>query len=354
MPSPKFCDLTPSDAAAQVKRMLGHAPSQQAAHTFWRNLTTLGQIQQNQRLEIDSQGVFRLESTALRKLNTLPFRSASRSITELHPAVLAVLYRAQIEAFFPTPQLSKELGSKLPITEYPSSRDGNRRTSISRSIGFVAGKGVVATPQITSDYQFFGDITDKANKVVAQLAQAKAGLANMLTGYRSQSSWFNSKDAQAECVNDLAQQAERPLMPFANSDTGVSIAQCIAFKFNICENPEVQRLWNLDSGARGVIGENAIRDFVRIINNVRSKHIVSQEQASERASRLLWGHHVLRDGWVYHDLDFDLFDDDINDNLPCSRVLEEQVDETQCNVAALKQFSACLQQQKQRIIAFFP
>jgi hypothetical protein len=267
--------------------------------------------------------------------------------------VLAVLYRAQIESFFPTPQLSKELGSKLPITEYPSSRDGNRRSSISRSIGFVAGKGVVATPQ-TNDFQFFGDITDKANKVVAQLAQAKAGLANMLTGYRSQSSWFNSKDAQAECVNDLARQAERPLMPFANSDAGVSIAQCIAFKFNIGENPEVQRLWNLDSGAIGVIGKSAIRDVVRIINSVRSKLIVSQEQASERASRLLWGHHVLRDGWVYHDLDFDLFDDDINDNWACSRVLEEQVDETQCNVAALKQFNACLEQQKQRIIAFFP
>ena len=148
MPTPKFCDLTPSDAAAQVKRMLGHAPSQQAAHTFWSNLTTLGQIQQNQRLEIDPQGVFRLESTSSRKLNTLsPFRSASRSITELHPFVLAVLYRAQIESSCPTPQLSKELGSRLAITEnQPYSRDSNRRSSISQSVGFIAREGVVATP----------------------------------------------------------------------------------------------------------------------------------------------------------------------------------------------------------------
>ncbi len=114
MPSPKFCDLTPSDAALQVKRILGHAPSQQAAHTFWSNLTTLGQIQQNRRLEIDSQGVFRLESTASRKLKTLSPFASSRSITELHPAVLAVLYRAQIESFFPTPQLSEiEKGTQL-------------------------------------------------------------------------------------------------------------------------------------------------------------------------------------------------------------------------------------------------
>jgi hypothetical protein len=69
---------------------------------------------------------------------------------------------------------------------------------------------------------------------------------------------------------------------------------------------------------------------------------------------LLWGHHVLRDGWVYDDIDFDLFDDDINDEHPSSRVLEEQVDETQCNVSALKQWRAAVVAHRQRIVAMFP
>lgn len=352
MPSLRFCDLTPSDAAEQVKRMLGHAPSQQAAHTFWRNLTTLGQIQQNQRLEIDSQGVFRLESTASRKLNTLsPFRSASRSITELHPAVLAVLYRAQIEAFFPTPQLSRELGSNggyspLTITEnQPYNRDGNRRSSISRSIGFVA------SPRVGSDYDFFGNLKANADKVVSKLAQANAGLANMLTGYRSQSSWFNSKDAQAESVNDLVKQAEKPLMPFNNTDISVSIAQLLTFKFDVCVDP-VASAWNLDPRAIGVMTRSTRNDITRVIDQVRGRRIVRGEE-STCASLLLWGHHVLRDGWVYDEIDFELFDDDINENFPSSRVLEEQVDEALCNVSALKQWDACVAHHRQRITAMF-
>jgi len=356
MPSLKFCALTPSDAAAQVKRMLGHAPSQQAAHTFWSNLTTLGQIQQNQRLEIDSQGVFRLESTASRKLNTLsPFRSASRSITELHPAVLAVLYRAQIESFFPTPQLSKVLGSNrgyspLAITEnQPYNRDGNRRSSFSRSVGFVASRRVGNERRGGNDYHFFGNLKANADDVVLKLAQANAGLANMLTGYRSQSSWFNSKDSQAESVNDLLQQAEKPLMPFQNSTGGVSIATLYTFKLDVLVD-DVARLWNLDPGAVG-ISSSGRNNVLTAINTMTGSRIVGAEAA--RASLLLWGHHVLRDGWVYDDIDFDLFDDDINDEYPSSRVLEEQVDETQCNVSALSQWRAAVVVHRQRIAATF-
>jgi len=349
MPTPKFCDLTPSDAAAQVKRMLGHAPAQQAAHTFWSNLTTLGQIQQNQRLEIDPQGVFRLESTASRKLKTLSPFASSRSITELHPAVLAVLYRAQIESFFPTPQLSKVLGRNkgyppLAITENQSSkRDGNRRSSISRSIGFAA------SPRVGSDYAFFGNLKANADDVVLKLAQANAGLANMLTGYRSQSSWFNSKDSQAESVNDLLQQAEKPLMPFQNSTGGVSIATLYTFKLDVLVD-DVARLWNLDPGAVG-ISSGGRNNVLTAINTMTGSRIVGAEAA--RASLLLWGHHVLRDGWVYDDIDFDLFDDDINDEYPSSRVLEEQVDETQCNVSALSQWRAAVVAHRQRIAATF-
>ena len=36
--------------------------------------------------------------------------------------------------------------------------------------------------------------------------------------------------------------------------------------------------------------------------------------ASDVTAGLNLLHHVLRDGWVYHDIDFELFDDDINDN----------------------------------------
>jgi hypothetical protein len=362
MPSLKFCDLPPSDAAAQVKRMLGHAPSQQAAHTFWMNLLTLGQIQQNQRLEIDSQGVFRLESTASRKLNTLsPFRSASRSITELHPAVLAVLYRAQIESFFPTPQLSKVLGSNrgyspLAITEnQPYNRDGNRRSSFSRSVGAIAREGVVAPPRDGNFYAFFGNLTANAEQVVSHLAQANAGLANMLQGYRSQSSWFNSKDAQAESVSDLAKQAEKPLMPFGNKDGGASIGQLLAFKHNTLFDPSIAPFWDLDSTAIANSSRSARNDATRVINTARGMGIVKGlDSTPTRASLLLWGHHELRDGWVYDEIDFDLFDDDINENSPSSRVLEEQVDETQCNVSALKQWGACVERHQQRITAMFP
>ena len=352
MPTPKFCDLTPSDAAAQVERMLGHAPSQQAAHTFWSNLTTLGQIQQNQRLEIDSQGVFRLESTALRKLKTLSPFASSRSITELHPDVLAVLYRAQIEAFFPTPQLSKVLGrnrgyAPLAITENkPSKQDCNRRSSISRSIAFVASR------RAGNDHDFFGSLKANADEVVARLAQANAGLANMLTGYRSQSSWFNSKNAQVESVSDLAKQAEKPLMPFNNTDIGVSIAQLLSFKFDVANDP-VALLWNLDPEAVGNISRSNRNDVIRTINQVIGRRIVN-EKDSTRPSLLLWGHHVLRDGWVYDEIDFALFDDDINDDVPSSRVLEEQVDKTQCNVSAITQWAACVKAHRQRITAMFP
>ena len=352
MPSPKFCDLTPSDAAEQVKRMLGHAPSQQAAHTFWSNLTTLGQIQQNQRLESDSQGVFRLESTASRKLKTLSPFASSRSITELYPAVLAVLYRAQIESFFPTPQLSKVLGSKLAITENQTyNRDGNRR--IMRET-VVKDTGVVAPPR-AGNYGLFQILTANAGKVVSKLAQANAGLANMLAGYRSQSSWFNSKNAQAESVSDLMQQAVQPLMPFNNADYSASIAQLLSFKFDtMFDHLLVAPFWKLERTTIDTSQRGVRSDVIRLIDNVRQKLIVNgRESTPERASLLLWGHHVLREGWVYDDIDFFLFDDDdINDD-PSSRVLEEQVDETRCNVKALRQLGDCVARHQRTIRAMF-
>jgi hypothetical protein len=352
MPSPKFCDLTPSDAALQVKRILGHAPSQQAAHTFWSNLTTLGQIQQNQRLEIDSQGVFRLESTASRKLKTLSPFASSRSITELHPAVLAVLYRAQIESFFPTPQLSKVIGSKLAVTENQTyERDGSRRSIVEK---FVKDTGVVAPPRAGS-YGLFPILKANADKVVSKLAQANAGLANMLAGYRSQSSWFNSKNAQAESVSDLAQQAEKPLMPFDNTDNGASIAQLLSFKFDTMFDERVAPFWKLDSTTIANSTRGVRNDVTVVVNAVRSKHIVSGlDSTPARASLLLWGHHVLREGWVYDDIDFFLFDDDDINDVPSSRVLEEQVDETQCNVSALRQWGDCVARHQRTIRAMFP
>ena len=355
MPSPKFCDLPPSDAAVQVKRMLGHAPSRQSAHTFWSNLTTLGQIQQNQRLEIDSQGVFRLESTDSRKWKTLRFAS-SRSITELYPDVLAVLYRAQIESFFPTPQLSKVLGSKLAVYQ-PYTRDSNRRSSISRSVGFIDRESTISregTPQegyARSAEVVLDDMKSSAEQVADQLQSARAGLGNMLRGYQSQNSRFNSKDAQAARVEDLVQQAGSPLMPFGIANNKASIAQCIQFKIDLCLVEKYQKIWDLDSGVRGV-RKSELADFKRIINEFRSSPVL-MDQYSPKASLLLWGHHVLRDGWVYRDLDFDLFGHDTSDILPCSRVLEEQVDVTQCNVSALKQFKLCVLQHMQKIEPFF-
>ena len=351
MPSLRFCDLTPSDAAEQVKRMLGHAPSQQAAHTFWSNLTTLGQIQQNQRLEIDSQGVFRLESTASRKLKTLSPFASSRSITELHPAVLAVLYRAQIESFFPTPQLSKVLGSKLAITENQTyERDGNRRSIAHFEDGYVPW-----APPRAGNYGLFGTLKANADRVVSKLAQANSGLANMLAGYRSQSSWFNSKNVQAESVSDLVKQAEKPLMPFDNADNCASIAQLLSFKFDtMFDDDGVAPFWKLDLTKIANSIQGVRNDVTRVINTVRSKLIVShRDSASTQASLLLWGHHGLRESWVYDDLDFFFFDDDIND-VPSSRVLEEQVDETQCNVSALRQWGDCVARHQRTIQSRFP
>jgi hypothetical protein len=224
LPSLKFCDLTPSDAAAQVKRMLGHAPSQQAAHTFWRNLTTLGQIQQNQRLEIDSQGVFRLESTASRKLNTL-FREASRSITELHPAVLAVLYRAQIECFYPTPQVCNVLGRNLDFSQFVPHRSSQRRHSDAVLRG---GFGHTAA-----------EIAGAAEEISLAMKSARAGLNNMLAGYRLQSSFYNKKDTQIACVDDLVLQSDPTTTTlFDLRDNANSIAKVIELKADIQLNPQ--------------------------------------------------------------------------------------------------------------------
>jgi hypothetical protein len=346
MPSPKFCDLLPTDAAVEVKRMLGHAPSQQAAHTFWSNLTTLGKIQQNQRLEIDSQGVFRLESTASRKVKTLSPFGGSRSITELYPDVLRVLYRAQIESFFPTPQLSKVLGSKLAITENQTyNRDGNRRSIVEK---FVEDTGVVAPPPECNDH-FFGNIQSIASQVIAQVAHARAGLTNMLAGYRSQNSWFNSKGTQAACVEDLVGHAEKHLMPFDLTKPG-SIAPCLAFKLNTLPGEQLAGFWHLDREKINAVAQKDFDDRLRIVSSFLGASILVNEQDRQnygkQGSMLLWGHHVLRDDWVYRDLDFDLFDNDIFDDLgESSRVLEEAVGLRVCNVNALGELGGYVRQQ---------
>ena len=166
----------------------------------------------------------------------------------------------------------------------------------------------------------------------------------MLAGYRSQN-WFNSKNAQAECVNDLVRHAEKQLMVFDAGKPG-SIAQCLAFKISTLPGQQLEELINLDREKIIAFKNNDYNDRIRTINNfVGNCNIVSSEDRfdySKQASMLLWGHHVLRDSWVYRDLDFDLFDDDINDLEPSLRVLEEAVGVNECNVKALGQLGGYL------------
>ena len=298
MPSLRFCDLTPSDAAAQVKRMLGHAPSKQAAHTFWSNLTTLGQIQQNQRLEIDSQGVFRLESTASRKLNTLsPFTSASRSITELHSAVLAVLYRAQIECFYPTPQVCNVLGRNLDFSQFVQHRSSQRRHS-DAVLQQPAGFG-----QITRE------IAAAANEISVGMKGARAGLNNMLAGYRSQNSFFNKKDTQIASVDDLVLQADPTTTTlFVHDDKANSIAKVIQLKADITKNPQ---LWHGPWSTQAEVA--ATRSIiVQGLYGAIAKNFILHGNSSQ-CSLLLWGHHKLRGRWAYEDIQEPFFSDVIKD-----------------------------------------
>ena len=107
-----------------------------------------------------------------------------------------------------------------------------------------------------------------------------------------------------------------------------------------------EELINLDREKIIAFKNNDYNDRIRTINNfVGNCNIVSSEDRfdySKQASMLLWGHHVLRDSWVYRDLDFDLFDDDINDLEPSLRVLEEAVGVNECNVKALGQLGGYL------------
>jgi len=298
MPSLKFCALTPSDAATQVKRMRGHAPSQQAAHTFWMNLLTLGQIQQNQRLEIDSQGMFRLESTASRKLNTLsPFRSASRSINELHPAVLAVLHRAQIECFYPTPQVCNVLGRNIDFSQFVQHRSSQRRHS-DAVLQQPAGFG-----QITQE------IAAAAHEISVGMKNARAGLNNMLAGYRSQNSFYNKKDTQIASVDDLVLQADPSTTTlFVLDDKVISIAKVINLKAAITKNPQ---LWHGPWSTRAEV-EATRSIIVRGLYGAIAKNLILHGNSSQ-CSLLLWGHHKLRGEWAYEDIQEPFFSDVITD-----------------------------------------
>jgi len=296
MPSLKFCALTPSDAAAQVKRMLWRASSQQAAHTFWMNLLTLGQIQQNKRLEIDSQGMFRLESTASRKLNTLsPFTSASRSITELHPAVLAVLYRAQIECFYPTPQVCNVLRRNLDFSQFVQHRSSQRRHS----------DGVLQQPA------GFGQITQEiaaaAYEISVGMKGARAGLNNMLAGYRSQNSFYNKKDTQIASVDDLVLQADPTTTTlFVHDNKANSIATVINLKADITMNP---RLWHGPWSTQAEV-ETTRSIIVRGLYGAIAKNLILHGNSSQ-CSLLLWGHHKLRGEWAYEDIQEPFFSDEV-------------------------------------------
>ena len=259
--------------------------SKQAAQTFLHNLRTLGRIQQNQRLEIDAQGNFRLESTTSRKFAF----SRSRSITVLHPFVLQVLYRAQIECFYPTPQVCNVLGKNLDVSGFAQHGSRQRRHSDA-----VLREG-------------FGWITQElagaAKDIFDCMTSARAGLNNMLAGYRSQSGFFNNKDDQIACVNDLVAQADsvRTTYLFSNYDDSNSISKVIELKSDIQQNPQ---LWHGGWSTRADV--NATKDFFRSLKDALTKKILGDD--ASQCSLLLWGHHKLRGRWEYVDLDpfFDL------------------------------------------------
>ena len=329
MPSLRFCDLTPSDAAAHVKRMLGHAPSQQAAHTFWRNLTTLGQIQQNQRLEIDAQGVFRLESTASRRLNTL-FREASRSITELHPAVLAVLYRAQIECFYPTPQVCNVLGRNLDFSQFVPHRSSQRRHSDAVLRG---GFGLITV-----------EIAGAAKEISLGMKSARAGLNNMLAGYRSQNSFYNKKDTQIAYVDDLVLQADPTTTTlFVVEDYANSIAKVIELKADIQLNPQ---LWHGPWSTRAEI--IATKDILRSLGDAIASFRKILHADSSQCSLLLWGHHKLRGGWAYEDIQEPFFDLE-NEKHSSRHCWDKPCQKDMCDTGAVARWVQYMQVHRKRI-----
>ena len=331
--SRRFCDLTPKEAATTVESMRRDASavdSKQAAQTFLHNLRTLGRIQQNQRLEIDAQGNFRLESTTSRKFAI----NRSRSITVLHPFVLQVLYRAQIECFYPTPQVCNVLGKNLDFSGFAQHGSRQRRHS-----------DAVLRPQ-----GGFGWITQElaeaAHEISLSMNSARDGLNNMLAGYRSQHSFFNNKDDQIACVNDLVAQADsaRTTYLFSNYDDSNSISKVIELKSDIQQNPQ---LWH--GGWSTSADVSATKDFFRSLNDALTKKILRDD--ASQCSLLLWGHHKLRGGWEYVDLDpfFDLAKSRHSSQHCWDRACQKGI----CDTGAVSRWAKYMNRQRKKIEALF-
>lgn len=331
--SDKFCDLTPQRAARKLESMMRDAAavgSKQAAQTFCHNLRTLGRIQQNQRLEIDAQGNFRLESTTSRKFAI----NRSRSITVLHPLVLQVLYRAQIECFYPTPQVCNVLGKNLDFSGFAQHGSRQRRHSdaVLRPQG---GFGLITR-----------ELAGAAQEISNCMTSARAGLNNMLAGYRSQSGFFNNKDDQIACVNDLVAQADsaRTTYLFSNFDHSNSISKVIELKSDIQQNPQ---LWYGGWSTRADV--SATKDFFRSLKDALTKKILRDD--ASQCSLLLWGHHKLRGRWEYVDLDpfFDLAKSRHSSQHCWDRACQEGM----CDTGAVSRWAKYMNRQRQKIEALF-